>query len=147
MTFRIPNWVSLALVALFVAVLPFAGLSWAMIGTHLAIGAALLLVGMGLFAMNVLGGGDAKLLAAIGLWMGWAALPVYLLSVAIIGGMLSFALVVFRMAPLTMTIVQHPWISRLHDKKAGVPYGIALAAGALVTLPQTLWFALAAVPA
>jgi prepilin peptidase CpaA len=33
---------------------------------------------------------------------------------------------------------------RLHDEKAGIPYGVALAAGALVVLPTTEMYRLAA---
>ncbi len=146
LTFRIPNWVSLALLGLFLVVAPFAGLSWTIIGSHLALGAALLLVGMAMFAMNLLGGGDAKLLAAVGVWMGWLALPVYLVWAAIIGGLLALAVLTFRRTPLATMISATPWISRLHDKQAGIPYGIALAAGALIALPQTVWFAVAVTP-
>ena len=32
------------------------------------------------------------------------------------------------------------WALRLHRPDAGIPYGIALAAGALLVFPDTLWF-------
>ena len=35
------------------------------------------------------------------------------------------------------------WIMRLHDAKSGIPYGVALAAGAFVILPQTEIFRIA----
>jgi len=143
LTFRIPNWVSLALVGLFVVAVSFAGMSWAMIAGHVALGLALLFAGMAMFAMNLLGGGDAKLMAAIGLWVGWTSLPVYLAWTAIIGGLLALSLLMFRRVPLAAAMQTRPWISRLHDRDAGIPYGIALAAGALFALPQTVWFALA----
>ncbi len=147
MTFRIPNWVSLALLGLFLVVAPLAGLSWMIMASHLALGAALLLVGMAMFALNLLGGGDAKLLAAIGLWMGWPAMSAFLVWAAIAGGLLALTVLMFRRAPLAAAAAETPWIARLHDKQAGIPYGIALAAGALIALPQTVWFALAAVAA
>jgi prepilin peptidase CpaA len=53
----------------------------------------------------------------------------------------------FRRAPIAAAMAQTPWVTRLHDKQAGIPYGIALAAGALIALPQTVWFALAVTPA
>jgi prepilin peptidase CpaA len=31
------------------------------------------------------------------------------------------------------------WVQRLHQKDGGVPYGIALAAAALVVYPDTIW--------
>ena len=147
MTVRIPNWVSLALLGLFLVAAPLAGLSWIIIGSHLALGAALLLIGMGMFAMNLLGGGDAKLLAAVGLWMGLPALPTFLVWAALAGGVLALTLLMFRRAPIAAAMAQTPWVTRLHDKQAGIPYGIALAAGALIALPQTVWFALAVTPA
>ena len=33
------------------------------------------------------------------------------------------------------------WAERLHHRDSGVPYGIALAAAALVVYPQTEWMA------
>jgi prepilin peptidase CpaA len=36
-------------------------------------------------------------------------------------------------------MARHAWILRLHEKGAGVPYGIALAAAALFVYPQTGW--------
>ncbi len=146
LTFKIPNWISLGLLGLFAVVAPFADLSWTIIASHLVLGGILLLVGMVMFSMNLLGGGDAKLLAAVGLWTGWLALPVYLLWAAIMGGILALTLIMFRKAPLVAGMETTPWIARLHDKQAGIPYGIALAAGALIALPHTVWFALVAAP-
>jgi prepilin peptidase CpaA len=146
LTFKIPNWISFGLLGLFVVVAPFSGLSWLIVTSHLVLGVVLLLVGMVMFSMNLLGGGDAKLLAAVGLWTGWLALPVYLLWAAMVGGILALTLMMFRKAPLVAGMKATPWIARLHDEQAGIPYGIALSAGALIALPQTVWFALAVTP-
>ena len=72
-TFTIPNWISLALVALFLPAALIAGLSLGQLGMAAAVGFVLLCVGIGMFAMGWIGGGDAKLLAAAGLWLGWPA--------------------------------------------------------------------------
>jgi prepilin peptidase CpaA len=32
-----------------------------------------------------------------------------------------------------------PWLLRLHAKETGIPYGIALAIGALMIYPETEW--------
>ncbi len=146
LTFRIPNWVPLALAGLFIGTGVLAGLGWEAFGLHAALAALLLLVGMGLFALNLLGGGDAKLLAAVGLWMGWAAMGAYLAWAAIAGGILALALLLFRKVNLPENLTPPPWIARLHSKQEGIPYGIALAAGALMALPQTIWFELVAAP-
>ena len=38
-----------------------------------------------------------------------------------------------------MFMARQEWIARLHEKGAGVPYGVALAAAALFVYPQTGW--------
>ena len=53
---------------------------------HVGAGALMLLVGFGLFAFGWFGGGDAKLMAAVGLWVGFDACPSISLSVALAGG-------------------------------------------------------------
>jgi prepilin peptidase CpaA len=52
------------------------------------------------------------------------------------------ALLQFRMAPLPGWLARKEWVQRLHDKDAGVPYGIALAAAALTVYPHTPWMTL-----
>jgi len=146
LTFRIPNWVSLALAGLFVVTGVLAGLGWEAFGFHVALAMMLLLVGMGLFALNLLGGGDAKLLAAVGLWMGWAAMGTYLVWAAIAGGILAVLLILFRKITLPERLTVPLWVARLHSKHEGIPYGIALAVGALMALPQTIWFELVVTP-
>jgi prepilin peptidase CpaA len=48
-------------------------------------------------------------------------------------------IVQFRRLPLPDAFARQVWIQRLHEKSGGVPYGIALAAAALVVYPQTGW--------
>ena len=95
---------------------------------------------MALFSAGLFGGGDAKLLAAASLWVGYEALPAYIEMTAICGGILALALLAFRRIELPEPVRQHQWIARLHDRKAGMPYGIALAAAALWIYPSTKAF-------
>ena len=69
-SFTIPNFVNLALAAVFAVFALSAGLSFSAIGWHLVAGIAALAVGFALFATGHIGGGDAKLFAAIALWLG-----------------------------------------------------------------------------
>jgi len=142
-TMTIPNCLTLALAAGFVLVLPFSGLGLAQIGLHIAAGAVMLLVGMACFGFGWIGGGDAKLVAATALWIGWSDLLVYLLMASVFGGALTLLILYFRSLPLPLALGRQAWVARLHDQKAGIPYGLALAAGALFILPQTGWFKLA----
>ncbi|WP_409564808.1 prepilin peptidase [Methylobacterium sp. J-026] len=137
LTMLIPNRISLALVAGF-ALLALAGpLSWAEVGSHLGAGAAILAVTFTLFACGVIGGGDAKLAAATALWLGFDGLADYLLVASILGGALTLAILFARTHPLPLRIARMPFALHLHDAKTGIPYGIALAAAALLVLPET----------
>lgn len=141
LTFKIPNRISIALVVAFLIAAPFSGLTWPGFFTHVATFAAVLAVGILLFSFGFLGGGDAKLLAAAALWVGYESLPTYVAMVAICGGVLAVALLLFRRIVLPESILRHPWIARLHNRQQGMPYGIALAAAALWVYPSTKLFA------
>lgn len=141
-SFTIPNYFVLALLSLFVvfaggAAISGTGLGWSDAGFHLLAGVIGLAVGMGLFATGVIGGGDAKLFAVTTLWLGLNALFEYAILVTLLGGLLTLAILFLRRSPLPLFLMKYEWIRRLHDRKAGIPYGVALAAAALMTLPHT----------
>jgi prepilin peptidase CpaA len=144
-TFTIPNFISAALVAAFVAYAIGEGLPVHAVGAHLLTGLIGLGVGFALFAFGYIGGGDAKFFAAILVWLGNAHDVIdYALIASLLGGGLSIALMSLRRVPLPLALATQAWIARLHDSKAGVPYGLALGAGALVVLPYTEIFRAAA---
>lgn len=137
----IPNKISIALVVAFVALFPFSDLTLQQFGTHLGVGAAMLLVGMALFAGGLVGGGDAKLIAAASLWLGYDMLMPFLGYTALIGGVLAFGILIYRRAVVAETIAKCPqWMLRLHDKKTGIPYGVAIAGAAIGVFPGTQVF-------
>ena len=140
-TMTIANRVSLILVAGFFLLALLTGMSPVAIGWHLGAGAVVLVVSFGLFSFGWVGGGDAKLAAATALWFGFAHLLDYLLYASIFGGVLTILLIQFRMLPLPRLLAGREWIERLHTRGGGVPYGIALAAAALVVYPHTEWMA------
>lgn len=138
-TMTISNRVSLALVAGFLVLAPLSGMSMADILMHLGAGATLLVIAFTCFAFGWIGGGDAKVASAAALWFGFAHLMNYLLYASIFGGVLTLALIQFRQWPLPYMLAGQPWLARLHAKESGVPYGIALALGALMVYPETDW--------
>jgi len=143
-TMTIPNRISLALVAAFLIVAPLAGLSLEQFLIHLAVGFAVLLFGMALFATGTFGGGDAKLLAAAALWMGAGEVVPFFAYVAILGGVLALAILMYRRVPeIVMATYPLPaWATRLHQRDCGIPYGIAISAAALIAFPATSLYAL-----
>ncbi len=141
-TMTISNRVSIALVAAFVPLAYCGGVAPAEIGVHLACGLGVLILTFAMFAFGWIGGGDAKLAAATAVWVGWGALGDYGLEAALVGGALTLFILHFRKWPLPGWGLSLGWLMRLHDQKAGVPYGIALAvAGVLVYPTTTLWLA------
>ena len=106
---------------------------------HLAAAALVLVFSFGFFTQGWIGGGDAKLVAATALWFGFDYLLDYLIYASLFGGLLTLALLQFRRLPLPAPLARQAWIIRLHETGGGIPYGIALAAAALVVYPKTGW--------
>ena len=88
--------------------------------THIAIGAVLLLVGFSLFAFGGLGGGDGKLMAVAGLWVGPHDLTLFLIGL----GLLSLCLVLFALLPFDTT----------RQLRANLPFAVAIAPPAIMLL-------------
>lgn len=136
----IPNRLSLALLAGFIVFALGAGLSAQVIGAHLAAGAVMLVCTFGMFAAGWIGGGDAKLAAATAVWCGFPMLLEYSLLSTLLGGMLTLGLLAARGIMLPTFAHRWDWLVRLHDKKTGIPYGIALAFAGLMIFPETaIW--------
>ncbi|MSP43686.1 MAG: peptidase [Alphaproteobacteria bacterium] len=137
-TYTIPNFLPVLLVAAFAAFALWCGLSWPDLGGHLAAGISMLVTGWALFALGLLGGGDAKLLASTSLWMGWGGMINYLIMFSLCGGIVALLLLLFRRLPMPNWMQRQGWVTALHDAANGVPYGIALAIGAVLAWPGLL---------
>jgi len=139
LTMTISNKISLAVVAGFLILALLSGMSLADMGSHAGAAALVLAIAFGCFARGWIGGGDAKLAAATALWFGFEHLLEYLLYASLLGGVLTILIIQFRMWPLPALLARQQWACRLHEKNGGVPYGIALAAAALLVYPDTTW--------
>jgi prepilin peptidase CpaA len=144
LTNTISNKLSLGLVAGFVLLAPMTGMDWQTFGLHWAAGGLVLVVFFVCFALGWMGGGDVKLAAAIALWLGLDQILAFAVWTAIYGGLLTLGILSFRRLPvLPAFAVRQPWIQRLYEPKAGVPYGVALAAAGVAIYPQTIWLGVA----
>jgi prepilin peptidase CpaA len=139
LTMTIANRVSLVLIAGFVLLAALGGMTSAALASHIAAGVAVFAVAFVCFARGWVGGGDAKLASTTALWLGFSHLFDYLLYASAFGGALTLLIMLFRSLPLPNLLASQHWAERLHRDDAGVPYGIALAAAALVVYPQTGW--------
>lgn len=132
----IPNWISLVLLAAFFLFTPFVWQGWGVFGTHLLVGFTFFAAGFIMFALGWLGGGDAKLMAATGIWWLWPDAFLYVVYTTIAGGVLALFLILGRKF-LPVKLMANPLVQRLFKDEKKMPYGIALAVGALLTLPQS----------
>lgn len=142
-TMRISNVLVLILAAGYFVLALWLQVPLAEIGMHTLCGLAVLVGAFAMFALRWIGGGDAKLAAATALWLGFDLILSYLLYTAIFGGLLTFVILALRRMPLETVFVGRPsldWLARLHDKKQGVPYGIAMAAAGLLVYSNTAIF-------
>jgi prepilin peptidase CpaA len=136
-TYTIPNPIQVVLLSSFFLFALMSSMSAGLLAAHFAAGLVGLVIGFSLFALGYVGGGDAKLFACIALWFGLSDLLTYTLTASIFGGALTLGLLFFRKLPLPAALARQGWLMRLHDEKAGIPYGVALAAGSFAILPYT----------
>jgi len=139
-TMTIPNKISLILIATFAAAALDTGMPWQDALTHVGVGFAALIVGFVLFSLRLVGGGDAKLMAAGALWMGFDFVLPYVVYITVFGGVLSLAILAYRRFVPAQKFALPGWALRLHENGSGIPYGIAIAAAALAIYPSTVWF-------
>lgn len=134
----IPNRISLAIVGLypsFVFSAPYQ-VDWV---SGIATAAILFGAGFLLFTFRLAGGGDVKMLAAIGLWTGPALVMHFLIVTAMAGGIISLAALVriqvTRPRPAAGTPIG-AWLSPILEER--IPYGAAIAVGALYVISSLL---------
>lgn len=133
-TMTIPNRLTIGLAAVFVPVAFLTHLSLAGWGIHLGLGLAGLALGMVLFALRFMGGGDAKLIAAASLWLGLDGFVALLVYTAIFGGVLTLALLVLRRFFSLYAAKLPHWLGQHLEPTTGIPYGIAICAGGLAAI-------------
>jgi Flp pilus assembly protein, protease CpaA len=138
-SFTIPNRIPLFLAGAFVIAAAFLDMPGKIFLIHLAVGVLMLLLGVLMFACRLLGGGDAKLMAAAALWLGFDHLLPFLFWTAALGGLLALALLTYRRFLPPIWLLGQSWAMRLHDSREGIPYGIAIAGAGLVVYPNTIW--------
>lgn len=139
-SYTIPNFIPVSVLLAFVLFGIFSRQDPAFYEAHALATLIALLAGFVLFALGYIGGGDAKLFAGVAAWLGLHDLIAYVLVASLFGGALTLALLSVRRFPLPSGLASRAWIARLHEPRAGIPYGVALAAGGIAILPYTELF-------
>jgi prepilin peptidase CpaA len=148
---RIPNWLTASAAALYPVYLMLSPGSIAWLG---ALGLSLLVgvVGLALFARELVGGGDVKLIAALSLWAGLEHFTMFALVTSLTGGLLSLAMLWFqRWSPLIHAHVAGFGLANASARpdsaalaagerpaSATLPYGIAIAAGGVAVVIELM---------
>ncbi len=137
LTMTIPNRVSLVLLVSFFFVAPLAGLDLSQLGLHTAAAGLIFVFSFALFAANVMGGGDAKLLTASAAWFGFnESLVTFLLYVSFFGGLLTLIVLLLRSKENLILAARIP-VPRLLLSAKKIPYGIAIALGGFAAYPSS----------
>ena len=133
LSMTIPNRIPLILLLSFFVVAPFSGMDWQTFAMRLAAAAAVFFACFALFAANVMGGGDAKLLTAAAVWYGFnISLIEFLLSVTLVGGVLTLCILLLRSRSQEIMVIGIPIPDSLLVAKR-IPYGIGIAIAGLLT--------------
>lgn len=137
LTMTIPNRLSVVLIASFLAIAPFAGLSLTDMIGHIGAGAAVFAFCFALFAFNIMGGGDAKILTASAVWFGLSqSLVSYLVYVSVMGGLLAVLVLTLRAHHDMIMASRIPLPSTILQPKK-LPYGLAIGAAAFLAFPSS----------
>ncbi|CAN7150156.1 A24 family peptidase [Devosia sp. LjRoot3] len=139
-TMRISNKLVLLLTVGFFIVAIAINLPLQQFAMHVLCALIVLAVAFGLFALRLIGGGDAKLAAATTLWLGFGMTLPYLAYAALFGGVLTILILVARGIPLNPVLARFGWVARLHNKRSGIPYGIALAVAGITVYSNSAIF-------
>jgi prepilin peptidase CpaA len=141
LSLRIPNWLTLTIFAAFFPLAWATGMPLAVFGLHVLTAVILLAVGFALFSIGVFGGGDAKLMAAAGVWFGSTQALPFLVFTVIAGGVLALCVVVWSAMSMSWDIHEVSGTKKLSGLKPKVPYGYAFAIGAILAFPESWWMA------
>ncbi len=134
-TMTIPNRLVLGLTACFPIFALAAGWSAGEMAIHALAGIAVLAMTFGCFAAGWMGGGDAKMIAAAGLWLGPSdTLATFALWTSVFGGGLTLAFLLARACLSPTTGLAS--VDRLLSRDTGIPYGVAIGAAGLLVTPS-----------
>lgn len=136
---KIPNRIPLIVLAAYFLMVPFTWAGLPMFFEHLMVGLTLFAIGFAMFAFGWMGGGDSKLLAATAFWFTWNDAFAYMIYTALFGGALTFFILLGR-SYIPVKVITSQWAQTMFKDETKIPYGLALAAGAIAVLPSSQIF-------
>lgn len=142
LTLAIPNELVLGMAVAFpiAALVAFKNVAWI---SHIAAAAIVLVLGAALFRLGAFGGGDIKLWAAVALWTGLEPLFYQAVCITLLGGAMGLFVVLARaiLARWGASLRIRPErLPRVLRPKGAIPYGVAIAGGAILSIPKIAEF-------
>ena len=159
---RIPNWLTAGVAVLYPIYVLISPTPVGWLGA-LGAAAAVFMLGLVLFARQLIGGGDVKLIAALTLWAGLDQLALFALVTSLAGGALALGSLWYRrwrgvidahmaalgwsLAPAGRTrpatsgcpdATEPPASTSTVQASISLPYGIAIAAGGFVVIAELM---------
>lgn len=144
LTRRIPNALVLTMAACFFPLALLTGMPAWLLGLHVLTALAFLAFGYCLFILRFLGGGDAKLMAAAALWLGYPCSLFFVGACLLAGGVLAASVGIWHLATLEASFNSRRLGQLFGSLAPSVPYGFAVAAGAILAMPYSWWMRVAA---
>ena len=136
---KIPNRIPLIVLAAYFVMVPFTWVGLPVFLEHLTVGLVLFAVGFAMFAFGWMGGGDSKLLASTAFWFTWPDAIAYMIYTALFGGALTLFVMIGR-SYIPVKVITSQWAQTMFKDETKIPYGLALAAGAISVLPSSQIF-------
>ncbi len=128
----IPNEACILIAVTFAPTALLVGMEISSLSWHYATGAGFLAVGIVLFSRNLIGGGDAKLMAAAGVWIGPGDLWAYLGLVAVLGGVLAGVILIAQKYQGRVAFLKAvPWLGNGDARTQPTPYGAVIGLAAV----------------
>ncbi|WP_300375626.1 prepilin peptidase [Henriciella sp.] len=132
-TLTITNGLNAIIAFLFLPAIIILAPGWNITGAHLLAGGVAFVVSVLLFMFGVFGGGDAKMIPGVMLWLGPQAAMPFVMVMAVAGGALAVCVVLARKFVPAGAAPGFARETLLAGN--GVPYGVAIAAGAIACIP------------
>lgn len=135
-TLTIPHGFTYAVMALYIAMSLVVGFNIYDVGWHFISAIICLAIGFVLFVFGIMGGGDVKIFAALGLWLHPMGLFGLVPAIAITGACISIGALVYKMArlPTQAGPPQSMFAKYRLAKNQKIPYGPAIALGTILYL-------------
>jgi prepilin peptidase CpaA len=150
---RLPNRLTysalITAIVLRTGLLGWAGLKSGAVGIGIAGGLFCVL-----YVLGAMGGGDMKMMAAVGAWVGSTHVVTVLVAIALAGGVLALVSMIFNknliqtvrntvrlvLYRFTSGLQPHPEMNVQAPGSRRVPFGVAIAMGTLFCAANTVWW-------